>query len=68
MQDNSVTIQDIDWDLLHQQKQSLLTVIDISSKIETDFFNNVSGLVSLIDTMQDRAAEKGLWKFPEETE
>lgn len=57
--DNVISIHNIDWDLLHQQKQMLVKVVWNTPN------NELWGVVHLIDTLQDIACEVGLWKFPE---
>jgi hypothetical protein len=64
-QKNVIQVDGIDWDLLNQQKKTLLNVIDPQKGMN---LNAISGIISMIDAMQDKAEEKGLWKFPEEKE
>jgi hypothetical protein len=51
----SVTIENIDWALLRQQKQFLLTVCD-TVKFGID---DAEGLINLLDNLQDKAVEQG---------
>ena len=55
----------VDWGLLHQQKQVLVTM---RSKLpeESKEYEVLSGIIHLLDALQDDAADDGRWTFPNE--
>jgi hypothetical protein len=58
----------IDWLALAKQKMTLLTIID-SKIIDDATAENLDGLVSLIDSIQDDAEAKNypvVWAYPKE--
>lgn len=57
----------VDWDLLHQQKQILVT---LRAKLpeESSEFEALSGIIHLLDALQDDAVADGRWTFPNEDE
>ena len=59
------SLNKVDWDLLHQQKLVLLTMLehacDGSSEAEA-----LAGIINLLDALQDEAAAAGRWAFPGE--
>ena len=61
------SLDNVDWNLLHQQKLLLLKMLechqDGSSEAEA-----LSGIINLLDTLQDEAADAGTWAFPGEQE
>jgi hypothetical protein len=61
------SLNNVDWNLLHQQKLTLLEMLkrqrDGSSEAEV-----LSGIINLLDTLQDEAADAGIWAFPGENE
>ena len=59
------SLDGVDWELLHQQKLVLLTVLDnVDRNLPTA--EALWGLVHLLDGLQDDAAAAGLWAFPGE--
>ena len=50
---------DIDFNMLHKQKQLLLK--ELEGKPESLLW----GIVHMIDEIQDKGEELGLWKFPD---
>lgn len=65
-------MQNMDWDLLRQQKKSLLGVIENTDNVPV--LEHLEGIVVLIDAMQDYAVdimgldEKDVFLFEKETE
>lgn len=61
------SLNNVDWNLLHQQKLTLLAMLrrqrDGSPEAEA-----LSGIINLLDTLQDEAADAGIWEFPGENE
>lgn len=61
------SLNNVDWDLLHQQKLVLLKMLgshpDGSPEAEA-----LSGIINLLDAIQDEAADAGIWAFPNEEE
>ena len=59
------SLDQVDWDLLHQQKLVLLGVLD---GLERNSPTAVAlrGLVHLLDALQDDAVAAGRWAFPGE--
>ena len=55
----------VDWELLHQQKLVLLTVVDGMDR-DSPTAEALWGLVHLLDALQDDAAAAGCWAFPGE--
>ena len=55
----------VDWDLLHQQKQTLVTMRARLPE-ESSEYEALSGIIHLLDALQDDAADAGLWAFPGE--
>ena len=57
----------VDWDLLHEQKQTLVamraTLPEHSRECEA-----LSGVIHLLDALQDDAVAGGRWTFPNEDE
>lgn len=50
-------INDIDWDLLKQQKLSLLYIVNNNTLINNVISEDVNGIVHLIDSIQDYAVD-----------
>lgn len=50
-------INDIDWDLLKQQKLSLLYIVNNNALINNVISEDVNGIVHLIDSIQDYAVD-----------
>jgi hypothetical protein len=61
------TLNQIDWDLLHEQKLTLLQLLE-RQPYDSPYAETLSGIVNLLDALQDEAAEAGIWSFPGETE
>lgn len=55
---------DIDWPMLHRQKQTLLTLLFLNRAPTEEEAKLLDGLVNLIDYIQDQAEVEGLWVFP----
>jgi len=55
----------IDWDLLHEQKLVLLAMREPYQDGSTER-DALSGIVHLLDALQDEAVEKGVWAFSDE--
>jgi hypothetical protein len=61
------SLNKVDWDLLHQQKLTLLSL----RKRERDRspeFEALSGIIHLLDALQDDAVADGRWAFPNESQ
>jgi len=60
------SLNHVDWDLLDEQKQALVnmrtTVAQHSSEHEA-----LSGIIHLLDALQDDAVSAGRWMFPDDT-
>ena len=63
----SEVLENIDWDLLHCQKLTLL-VIRSRQLCGSPEFEDLSGIVHLLDALQDEAVAAGRWQFPNEKE
>jgi hypothetical protein len=61
------TLNHIDWDLLHEQKLSLLRLLE-REPYDSSEAEALSGIINLLDTLQDEAADAGIWEFPGEGE
>ena len=61
------SLNNVDWDLLHQQKLMLLAMLG-RRRSNSPEAEALSGLINLLDAIQDEAADAGIWAFPEETE
>ncbi len=61
------SLERVDWELLHQQKLVLLTVLDGMVR-ESPVAETLWGLVHLLDALQDDAAAAGRWAFPDESD
>ena len=61
------SLDKIDWNLLHKQKLALLAIRkrqhDSSPECEA-----LSGIIHLLDALQDDAVADGRWTFPNETD
>ena len=54
-----------DWDLLHEQKQILVTMrAEVPERSRE--FEALSGIIHLLDALQDDAVADGSWTFPNE--
>ena len=63
----SRALQNVDWDLLHQQKLTLLAIRERQRPASGEH-DALSGIIHLLDALQDEAAEDGRWTFPNEDE
>ena len=59
------SLNQVDWDLLHQQKLALLTIRREQRKGSPEA-NALSGVIHLLDALQDDAVSDGRWAFPDE--
>ena len=57
----------VDWDLLHEQKQILVTMRATLPEQSREY-EALSGVIHLLDGLQDEAAANGRWTFPNEGE
>ena len=62
----SQALRNIDWDLLHQQK-SMLVRMRTKVAEKSPEFEALSGIIHLLDALQDEAVDQGRWTFPNET-
>jgi len=60
----SKALQHVDWDLLNQQKQILVSM-RASVPEQSPEFEALSGIIDLLDAIQDEAVDGGRWTFPE---
>jgi hypothetical protein len=61
------TLNQVDWDLLHEQKLTILRLLEHQPYDSPDA-EALSGLINLLDALQDEAAKDGIWSFPDEKE
>lgn len=61
------SLNHIDWDLLHQQKLVLLALRRKHPKDSAEA-DALSGVIHLLDALQDDAVAQRRWAFPDETE
>ncbi len=62
----SQALQNIDWDLLHRQKCVLVRIwTNVAEK--SPEFEALSGIIHLLDALQDEAVDQGRWTVPNET-
>jgi hypothetical protein len=59
------SLDGVDWELLHQQKLVLLTVVDGMDR-DSPTAEALWGLVYLLNALQDDAVAAGRWAFPGE--
>ena len=59
----SSALQNVDWDLLHQQKLTLLAIRE-HRRPDSSEYEALSGIIHLLDALQDEAADEGRWQFP----
>ena len=59
------SLKKVDWNLLHRQKLVLLAMRD-TYRDGSPEFEALSGIIHLLDALQDDAADAGLWTFPGE--
>lgn len=62
----SQALRNIDWDLLHQQK-SVLVRMRTRVAAKSPEFEALSGIIHLLDSLQDEAVDQNRWTFPENT-
>ena len=63
----SEALMKVDWNLLHRQKLVLLS-IRARQRHGSREEQALSGIIHLLDALQDEAAENGRWTFPAENE
>ena len=61
------SLNKVDWDLLNQQKITLLAIRS-RQRDGSPAFEALSGIIHLLDALQDDAAAEGRWTFPGENE
>jgi hypothetical protein len=59
------SLNSVDWDLLHQQKLILLEMLN-RHRGDSPEASALSGIINLLDALQDDAAAAGCCTFPEE--
>ena len=59
------SLDKVDWDLLHEQKLALLAIRGRQCH-KLPEFEALSGIIHLLDALQDDAVADGRWKFPGE--
>ena len=59
------SLNNVDWDLLHQQKLALLAMRE-QHRDGSPQFDALSGIIHLLDALQDDAVADGRWAFPSE--
>jgi hypothetical protein len=62
----SAALDHVDWPLLNQQKAALLELLDGLDR-DSPTAEALSGIVHLLDALQDEAAARGRWTFPGES-
>ncbi len=55
----------VDWSLLHKQKLALLAIRG-QQREGSPVFEALSGVIHLLDALQDDAVADGRWAFPNE--
>ena len=61
------TLNQVDWDLLHEQKLTLLRLLEREPYDSPDA-EMLSGIINLLDALQDEATDAGIWSFHDEEE
>jgi len=61
------SLDKVDWDLLYEQKLALLAMRKRYRDGSAEF-DALSGIIHLLDALQDDAAADGRWAFPDEDE
>lgn len=61
------SLNKVDWDLLYQQKLALLAIRTRQCDVSPEF-EALSGIIHLLDALQDDAIADGRWKFPNEND
>lgn len=59
------SLDQVDWALLHRQKLVLLAIRSRQRDGSTEF-EALSGIIHLLDALQDDAVAAGRWRFPNE--
>lgn len=59
------SLNKVDWELLHRQKLTLLAIRDRQCMGSAES-EALSGIIHLVDALQDDAATDGRWMFPHE--
>jgi hypothetical protein len=59
------SLNNVDWDLLHNQKLTLLEMLE-RQRGGSNEAEALLGIVNLLDALQDDAADEGIWEFPGE--
>jgi len=59
------SLEKVDWDLLHRQKLALLAMRKRQREGSAEA-DALSGIIHLLDALQDDAVVEGLWIFPGE--
>ena len=59
------SLEKVDWELLHRQKLTLLAIRDRQCMGSAEF-EALSGIIHLVDALQDDAVADGRWMFPHE--
>jgi hypothetical protein len=57
------SLDKIDWNLLHEQKLALLAMRKKQHDSSSEF-QALSGIIHLLDALQDDAVADGRWTFP----
>ena len=60
----SKALQHVDWDLLNQQKRVLVSM-RANVPEQSPEFEALSGIIHLLDAIQDEAVDQGRWTFPD---
>lgn len=61
------SLDKVDWDLLRKQKLALLAMRKRHHDASAEF-EALSGIIHLLDALQDDAAADGRWTFPNDDE
>lgn len=57
------SLNKVDWDLLHKQKQ-ILVAMRAKLPEQSSEYEALSGVIHLLDALQDDAVADGRWRFP----
>lgn len=61
------SLDKVDWNLLYKQKLELLAIRSQHTDGSSEF-QALSGIIHLLDALQDDAVAEGRWTFPNETD
>lgn len=61
----SEALMNVDWNLPHEQKLVLLEMLN-SIPHDSTAGRALTGIIHLLDALQDEAVEEGRWQFPED--